>query len=317
MATTYRNKESKFWYARFTDRTGKRVSRSTKSESRREAKRISEDMESAERKVVKSDPETPQMIFQTIRIAEMELQRGTLTTARAEELIRQMLRAANPNAVDSSFRRFAGAWLDRIEGDVTEHTWTGYSNAIKLALTALGTKGEGSLHKLTVGDMEAVQAAMAVGRRGKTANDYMTVIRRILESAVEKDLIQKNPSRAIKLRSKSDSRTHAPFTVAEGWGTYEQTAENPYLKSRISIRYGKLRVRSLALVPAMGTQPGSAKVAVNGRALDCKVEFKDRKAIITLVADVVIPAGETMEICLGPAAAAGGPPNGRVTPSNL
>jgi len=246
MATTYRNKESKFWYARFTDRTGKRVSRSTKSESRREAKRISEDMESAERKVVKSDPETPQMIFQTIRIAEMELQRGTLTTARAEELIRQMLRAANPNAVDSSFRRFAGAWLDRIEGDVTEHTWTGYSNAIKLALTALGTKGEGSLHKLTVGDMEAVQAAMAVGRRGKTANDYMTVIRRILESAVEKDLIQKNPSRAIKLRSKSDSRTHAPFTVAEVRKLLEHAQSEEWkglitLAAHTGLRCGDLR----------------------------------------------------------------------------
>ena len=215
MATTYRNKESKFWYARFTDRTGKRISRSTKSESRRDAKRIAEDMESAERKAVKSDPDTPRMIFQTMKLAEMELQRGTLTTARAEDLIRQMLSSANPNAVDSSFRRFAGAWLDRIEKDVTPHTWKGYSNAVKLALTSLGAKGEGSMHKLTVGDMETLQAAMALGRRGKTANDYVTVIRRILESAVEKDLIQKNPARALKGRSKSDSRTHAPFTVAE------------------------------------------------------------------------------------------------------
>ena len=216
MATTYRNTGSKFWFARFNDRTGKRISRSTKTESRREAKRIAEDMEAKERKAGRLNTDVPLMILRTVEIAALEMQQGTLTTGRAEELIRTMLRTANPDAVDGSFKRFSAAWLDMKEKDTVPETSKSYRDAVKYALRSLGSKAEASLHKITVGDMEKLQADLvAAGLRAKTVNDHMSLIRRILESAVQKDLIAKNPARPIKGRSKADSKKRAPFTLPE------------------------------------------------------------------------------------------------------
>ena len=87
----------------------------------------------------------------------------------------------------------------------------------------------------------------------------------------------------------------APFTAAEGWGSFEQRAQGKELNASIEIKYGKLRVKSIALVPVKGTQPASATVSVNGRPLDCKLALKDGKAIISLAADAVIQAGESLE----------------------
>ncbi len=216
MATTYRNKGSKYWFARFNDKDGRRISRTTKSETRREAKKIAADMESAERKAARMDNEVPQMIFRTMQIASLELQQGTLSVQRAEDLIRQMVRTADPNAQDGCFRRFSGAWLDAKEPDVAAMTWKSYRDAVKLAVASLGAKAEGPLHTITVADMEALKATLtASGRKSKTVNDYLSTIRRILESAVQKDLIAKNPARSIKGTSKGDSTRREPFTLTE------------------------------------------------------------------------------------------------------
>jgi hypothetical protein len=91
----------------------------------------------------------------------------------------------------------------------------------------------------------------------------------------------------------------APFTAAEGWGSYEQKFDSSNLKSRISVKYGKLRVKSIALAPAKGTQPGSATVSLNGKPLDCELVVKDGKAVISLAAEAVIHAGESLVAIVG------------------
>jgi integrase len=216
MATTYRNAGSKFWFARFTDRHGKRVSRSTKTESRREAKLKAAAMELDERKAAKADPDVPRMIFRTMEIAALELQQGRLTIQRAEDLIRQMTRTANPDAAEGCFRRFAGAWLDGKETTIGISTWKSYNDGIKLFVTHLGVKAEGPLHKITVADLESFQTGLAAsGQRSKTVNGHVSTIRRILESAVEKDLISKNPANPVKGMKEGDSKKRLPFSLVE------------------------------------------------------------------------------------------------------
>jgi integrase len=217
MATTYRNEGSKFWYARFNNKDGRRISRTTKSETRREAKKIAADMESAERKAARMDNEVPQMVFRTLQIASLELQQGTLSVQRAEDLIRQMVRTAVPNAEDGSFRRFAGAWLDIKERDgIALSTWKNYRDGIKLFVAHLGAKAEGALHKIGVADIETFQAVLSdSGQKSKTANGHVSTIRRILESAVEKGLLARNPAKPVRGIKKSDSTQRVPFTLAE------------------------------------------------------------------------------------------------------
>ena len=88
----------------------------------------------------------------------------------------------------------------------------------------------------------------------------------------------------------------APFTAAEGWGTYEQKSEIPNLKSQITMKYGKLRVKTLALALAKDMKPGSATVSLQDTGLECKLEVKDGRAVITFAADAVIRAGESLVV---------------------
>lgn len=90
----------------------------------------------------------------------------------------------------------------------------------------------------------------------------------------------------------------APFTVAEGWGTYSQKDDGGKRKAEIALKWGKLRVKTISLA-VTDAKPGNVKVAVKGKAVDSKFEVKGGKAVITLAADVVINAGESLEAVVG------------------
>jgi hypothetical protein len=98
----------------------------------------------------------------------------------------------------------------------------------------------------------------------------------------------------------------APFTAAEGWGSYEQQIQIRNLKSEISnfkawitLKYGKLRVKTIALVLTNPPLPDSATVMVNGRLVDARHEFDAGRLLITLAAETVIHANEALEVSLG------------------
>lgn len=118
MATVYQTNQSKYWLARYYDGTGKRFSKSTKTISKREAKRKAAEFEAEARKraaKAEADSEIPAMIRRTVEMAALESQQGRLTLQRAEELIRLMQQAVNPSDTGASFRRFAREWLDTKE----------------------------------------------------------------------------------------------------------------------------------------------------------------------------------------------------------
>ena len=214
MATTYRNKGAKYWYARFTDRNGTRISRSTKTDSRRDAKVIAGKMEADER-MGAATQDIPRLLQRAVEMASLESQNGTLTLRRAEELIRQMTTAANPNAVEASFRRFAASWLDAREPNIEKSTWRTYSDAIKAGCEALGVKADGPMRKIGIDDAEKLQEAIFVGKCGKTTNYYVSVVRRIFEAALHRDAISKNPLRELKAKPTGDSTIRLPFSAAE------------------------------------------------------------------------------------------------------
>jgi len=220
MATIYKTNQSRFWFARFSDGSGsgKRISKSTKTESKRDAKRKAAEFEAEVRKATakaQANSEIPAMIRRTVELAALESQQGRLTLQRAEELVRLMHQAANPNDTGSNFRRFAGEWLDGKEKTTAATTWRAYRDAIKATNIILGTKADGPMRQITVDDMELVQTTMAETRRGKTVNYLFGAIRRILESAVQKDIILKNPARPVKGLPEGDSVQRVAFSAAE------------------------------------------------------------------------------------------------------
>jgi non-lysosomal glucosylceramidase len=87
----------------------------------------------------------------------------------------------------------------------------------------------------------------------------------------------------------------APFTAAEGWGTYEQSIQRTELRSRIMVRHGRLRLRTVALASA-GAAPARVRVQAGGRRVAHRFEAKDGRILITLDAEAVLKAGQTLEI---------------------
>jgi integrase len=218
MATTYKPKHSVFWYARFFDGTGKRRSKSTKTELRREARRIAETFETQARREAKETPDREAMqldVRRIFRAAEIDFDGGTLTPARGLELIKQLMELANPARLPS-FRQVAADWLDAAEKRTGHSTWKSYKDGIKHVVKILSDKAELPIDRITAADVASIQQGMLeVGLRGKTVNMHLSCVRRIFAHAVASGFLLTNPAATIRAVSSSDSRRRAPFTPAE------------------------------------------------------------------------------------------------------
>ncbi|MFZ9938156.1 MAG: tyrosine-type recombinase/integrase [Luteolibacter sp.] len=218
MATTYKPKHSAYWYARFFDGSGKRVSRSTKTTSRREAKRVAAGMEASERREAKAAPDRETVMLDVRRIlraAELDFEGGTLTPTRGAELLRQLIEMANPAKLPS-FRAVAAEWLDDCEKRVAFATWSSYRGAIKQAISILGETADAPVDRIDAADMARIQQGMLqAGLRGKTVGMHGSCLRRIFAHAIARGLILSNPASSLRAVSSADSRRRAPFTPQE------------------------------------------------------------------------------------------------------
>ena len=88
----------------------------------------------------------------------------------------------------------------------------------------------------------------------------------------------------------------APFTSAEGWGSYEQKAEGTRLKAEVRIKYGKLKVKSVALALINGVKPESVKILINGKAVPGRISVNEGRAVVTLDSEIVVNKGEKLEL---------------------
>ncbi len=85
----------------------------------------------------------------------------------------------------------------------------------------------------------------------------------------------------------------APFTAAEGWGTFSQQIEKGKLNARLDIRYGRLNVTTIALEQDGGNE---ARVKRGNTTLPATFQRDGSRLVIALETPVEIAAGETLEI---------------------
>ena len=97
----------------------------------------------------------------------------------------------------------------------------------------------------------------------------------------------------------------APFTAAQGWGTFAQriqrSALRPWRKSldaQIAVRHGEVQLRTIALDLAGLGQPGRVRVALDGRPLESRLEINASRAVVTLNSAATVKAGETLRLVL-------------------
>jgi hypothetical protein len=98
----------------------------------------------------------------------------------------------------------------------------------------------------------------------------------------------------------------APFTSAEGWGTYSQRTEgggkkmgDERMKCEVLLRWGKLRVKTLALTLSAGVRSDHVRATRNGRPLSSVHSLDGERLLITLAQEAEISAGQKLEISIG------------------
>jgi len=90
----------------------------------------------------------------------------------------------------------------------------------------------------------------------------------------------------------------APFTTAEGWGSFSQKREDQTQRDSIELKYGRLRLRTLAFGLAEGATPIEAIMVAGARPVAGTLTVNRGRAEIKLDKELILRAGETLDITL-------------------
>lgn len=94
----------------------------------------------------------------------------------------------------------------------------------------------------------------------------------------------------------SPENFRSAFTAAEGWGTIGQRREDENQIASITLRWGRLRLRSIALVPLPGVTARQVAVTLNGREIPARLEAGPDRLRILLSEPVMLEAEQTLEL---------------------
>ena len=88
------------------------------------------------------------------------------------------------------------------------------------------------------------------------------------------------------------------FTAAEGWGLYEQRRRDRSQTHRITVRFGKLRVRTLVFELPEGAEVGQATVSVAGKDVRAAAAQDGCRVTLTLPGPAVVTHGQAIDAAL-------------------
>lgn len=91
----------------------------------------------------------------------------------------------------------------------------------------------------------------------------------------------------------------AAFTTAEGWGTFGQRRADKVQRETIELKWGKLRLRSLAFDLPRDSKAASVAVAAHGKSLASTHVMEGSRLRIKLSEELILAAGESVEIAIG------------------
>jgi len=90
----------------------------------------------------------------------------------------------------------------------------------------------------------------------------------------------------------------AAFTTAEGWGTFAQKLEGREPSAEVSVRWGKLRLRTLTLGLFGDADPLRADVTLAGKPLPATLLKRDGRWVIELPNPATLNAGQTLAVLM-------------------
>jgi len=90
----------------------------------------------------------------------------------------------------------------------------------------------------------------------------------------------------------------AAFTAAEGWGTFSQERDDKVQREQISLRWGTLKVKTLAFEVPEDFRNARATVSVNRSAVDSESVQKNGRIEITLAGEHVFSKNQTLVVTI-------------------
>ena len=90
----------------------------------------------------------------------------------------------------------------------------------------------------------------------------------------------------------------AAFTAAEGWGSFSQVSNSRITIAKVLLKWGKLRVRSLALTLAPDSVIGNVQVRVNGRPVASQFSQTKQRLRIGLSDEAQLHAHQSLEVSI-------------------
>ncbi len=88
------------------------------------------------------------------------------------------------------------------------------------------------------------------------------------------------------------------FTAAEGWGSFSQQVRDGALHVRLALRYGRLRLATLALRLPTGVAGDTVSVKVAGQQVGATLKRRERAIEIHFVPELRLEAGDQLQLNL-------------------
>ena len=190
MASLTKRPTSKNWVACFTDRTGRRLKRSTGEKSRKAAQRIADSYEAAARK-----KRTARQVREVIASLHKQI--------TGEELPAH------------SYRQFANSWLERKTPETASSTAAFYRNALEKFEKFIGDKANGELVEISRDDITRFRNHESKTLAGKTVNHDLKVLKMLFRAARRDGAVAEDPCEFVDTIRERGGSNRRPFTIPE------------------------------------------------------------------------------------------------------
>ncbi len=192
MASLRRHPKSKYFIGCYTDATGRRFQRSTKSTDRREAMKLANQWEDAARR--------------------------RLTADAARKVIADIYASQTGEKLNTcTARDFFTQWSEAAKHTTAASTAAAYAGVARGFTAQLGERADLHLDMIGQSDVRAYHNAQLARVARSTANNSLKILRVAFAQAVTDGLIEKSPAVAVKIAkaANADKNARRPFTIGE------------------------------------------------------------------------------------------------------